>query len=58
MFHHCLLRPSFIGARSNAFAIGEDEPLMEVRFRDDVLSHFRRPGSKLTQLSTAGLLAH
>jgi hypothetical protein len=58
MFYHRLLRLDFVGARGNAFAIGKHEPLMEARFRDDVLGHFRRPSSKLTQLSTAGLLAH
>ena len=57
MFHHCFLRLNFIGARGNAFAIGEHEPLMEAHFRDDVLGHFRRPGGKLKQISTATLLA-
>ena len=58
MFQHCFLRLNFIGARGNAFAIGEHEPLMEARLRDDVLGHFRRPSSKLTQLSTAELPAY
>ena len=57
MFYHRLLRLDFVGARGNAFAIGEHEPLMEARLRDDVLSHFRRLSSKLKELSTAGLLA-
>jgi hypothetical protein len=58
MFPHCFLRASFIGARGNAFAIGEHEPLMEAHFRNDVLGHCKRPNSKLAQLNTATLLVH
>jgi hypothetical protein len=47
MFIHCFRGTDFIGARGNAFAIGEHEPLMKVHFRNDVLGHFRRPSSKL-----------
>jgi hypothetical protein len=37
-------------------AIGEHEPLTGAHFPNDVLSHFKRPSSKLTQPSTATLL--
>jgi hypothetical protein len=40
MFNHCLLRPNFVGAGSNAFAVGKHEPLMKVDLIDDVLGHF------------------
>jgi len=59
MFPHCLLRPNFIGAIGNAFAIGEYEPLVQAHFPDDVLGHFNRPSrAKLTRLTAATLLVH
>jgi len=39
-------------------AIGEHEPLAGAHFPNDVLSHFKRPGSKLTQhCNVAGRLS-
>jgi hypothetical protein len=59
MFIHCFHRLTFSGAESNAFSIGEHEPLMKANFPDDVLGHFERPDSEQTQTyanSLAGLL--
>jgi hypothetical protein len=47
MFSHGLLRRIFIGATSNTFPIGKNEPLMKANFPDDVLGHFRASGSEL-----------
>jgi hypothetical protein len=43
VFVHCFLRAKLIGARGNAFAIGEHEPVMGAHFRDDILGHFSVP---------------
>jgi hypothetical protein len=43
VFVHGLLRLIFVGAKSNAFAIGKHEPLVKANFPDDVLGHFERP---------------
>lgn len=47
MFGHRFPRRIFIGATSNAFPIGKNEPLMKANFPDDVLGHFRASGSEL-----------
>jgi hypothetical protein len=43
MSGHGLLCLSFVGTKSNAFAIGKYEPLMKANFPDDVLGHFECP---------------
>jgi hypothetical protein len=48
MFGHCFPRRILIGAASNTFPIGKNEPLMKANFPDDVLGHFRASGSELT----------
>ena len=47
MFGHCFPRRILIGAASNTFPIGKNEPLMKANFPDDVLGHFRASGSEL-----------
>jgi len=58
MFVHRLLRPDFVGARGNAFTIGEHKPLARADLINDVLSHFECPGSDFTQLTPTMLLVH
>ncbi len=46
MFGHYFLGLVLVDARSNAFAIGKNEPVIQANFPDDVLGHFERPGSE------------
>lgn len=56
MFGHRFPRRIFIGAASNTFPIGKNEPLMKANFPDDVLGHFRASGSEL-RIAYAGSIA-
>ena len=46
MLGHCFGRRFFIGATSNTFPIGKNEPLMKANFPDDVLGHCRASGGE------------
>ena len=46
MFGHRFHRLAFVGAKSNAFPISEQEPLVKANFPDDVLGHFRASDSE------------
>jgi hypothetical protein len=45
MFGHHSHRFVFVGAKRNAFPIGENEPLVKTNFPDDILGHFECPAA-------------